>query len=101
MSTVTTGRTLDERGEPISGTGFEIDAEGPIAERLRERKSPLVSNPITGEWATTLVDAEESNGEYRVGMGIFSAGNQGPPRHYHVGYVEEFEVVEGEFVIER
>ncbi|WP_423746274.1 cupin domain-containing protein (plasmid) [Haladaptatus sp. SPP-AMP-3] len=101
MGTITTGRTLDGNGRPVPGTGIEIEADGPIAEKLRERTSPLVSNPVTGEWVTSLVEAEETGGEYAVGLGIFSPGNDGPPRHFHVDYEEAFEVLHGEFVIEQ
>ncbi|MFB6129625.1 MAG: cupin domain-containing protein [Salinigranum sp.] len=99
MSTVTIGRTLDPSGEPIPGTGLDIDADGPTAERLRERTGPLMSNPVTGEWVAGLVTPEETNGEYTVGLGLFSPGNAGPPAHVHVYYEESFHVVEGEFLI--
>ena len=101
MVKVVTGRTLDESGDPIPGTGIEIDADGSIAAKLRERTSVLVSNPITGEWVAGLVSGDETGGEYAVGLGIFTADNDGPPAHFHVGYEELFEVVEGEFVIEQ
>lgn len=101
MGTILTGRTLDADGDPIPGTGVEVDAGGPIAERLRERTVPLVSNPTTGEWITGLVTGDETDGEYAVGLGIFPADNDGPPAHFHVGYEESFACIEGEFVIER
>ena len=99
MNAVTIGRTLDASGEPIPGTGLEIDADGPTAETLRERVGPLMSNPVTGEWVAGLVTPEDTDGEYTTGLGLFSPGNAGPPAHYHVFYEESFHVVEGEFVI--
>lgn len=101
MGGITTGRTLDATGQPVPETGIDIDADGPIAAKLRERVGPLVSNPVTGEWVAALVSAEETGGEYAVGLGIFTTGNDGPPRHFHVGYEEAFRVVAGEFVIEQ
>ena len=101
MSMITAGRRLREDGEPVPGTGFETDENGPIAEKLRERVGPLVSNPVTGEWTTRLVMPEDTDGAYTVGLGIFPAGNDGPPRHFHVGYREEFEIIAGEFVFEK
>jgi len=99
MSTTTAvriGRQLDDRGEPVPDTGFEIDPDGPIADYLRRREGPLVSNPVTGEWVARI----EADAESKLGLGIFGPHNAGPPRHYHVGYVESFEVVAGEFVFE-
>lgn len=58
-----------------------------------------MSNPITGEWVTGLVSPAETNGEYTVGLGLFSPGNAGPPAHIHVDYEESFHVIEGEFLI--
>lgn len=52
-------------------------------------------NPITGEKVTFLVTAEETRGEYARVRCDVPAGVQGPPLHYHLGYTESFEVVEG------
>ena len=100
MPSATIGRTLDENGNPIPDTGIDIDSDGPIADRLADRTGPLISNPITGEWVTELVPAAETGGEYATGIGIFAAGNDGPPEHYHVGYEESFEILRGEFRFE-
>lgn len=100
MSSVTTGRRLDAQGNPVAGTGFEIESDGSIAERLRNRDGPLISNPVTGEWVTTLESREQTGGEYESGLGIFPPGNDGPPEHYHVGYAETFEIVAGTFEFE-
>ncbi|RYJ08560.1 cupin domain-containing protein [Halogeometricum borinquense] len=97
---VTTGRCLDDDGQPIEGTGFEVDVEGPVAERLRQRTTPLLSNPVTEDWTVGLETATETGGEYETGLGIFRANGEGPPPHYHVGYEESFEVIRGEFVVE-
>jgi len=95
-ATVQIGRTLREDGEPVANTGLEIDAEGPIADYLRRRTGVLVSNPVTGEWVARIERDEHA----KLGLGIFGPHNAGPPRHYHVGYVESFEIVAGEFVME-
>ncbi|RXK51104.1 cupin domain-containing protein [Halorientalis pallida] len=99
-STVTLGRTIDEHGDPIPDTGIDVDPDGPIADRLADRTGPLISNPLTGEWVTELVPATETDGETATGLGVFAAGNDGPPEHYHVGYEESFEVIRGEFHFE-
>jgi hypothetical protein len=54
MATVPIGRTLDEQGEPVPGSGFEIDPEGIVAETLGERSEPLLSNPVSQEWVADL-----------------------------------------------
>lgn len=95
-----TGRRLDADGDPIPGTGFEYDADGPLAEHLHERTTPLFSNPVAGEWTTGLVTPAETEGEYVTGLGVFGAGNEGPPEHYHVGYEESFTVLRGELVVD-
>ena len=49
MSTYVTGRTLDERGDPVPGTGFDVEAGGWLERRLRERTGPVTYvDTITG-----------------------------------------------------
>lgn len=100
MGTVTVGRTLDEDSEPIPGTGFDVDPDSRVAGYLADRTTPLVSNPVTGDWIVGLVSATETGGEFARGLGIFSAGSTGPPEHYHVGYEESFEILRSEFVFD-
>ncbi|HWQ16132.1 MAG TPA: cupin domain-containing protein [Roseiflexaceae bacterium] len=98
MPTLITGRRLDSRGQPIDGTGFTYDTDGPLAELLARRTSPLVSQPITGEWVFGLVTRAETGGAYERGAGVFPPGNAGPPEHIHPTYDEHFRIVQGEFV---
>lgn len=98
MSTVPVGRTLDENGEPIPGSGFNVDPEGEVAEGLRERTGPLVSNPVSREWVAELVPPEDTDGEFH--SALYLIAGDGPPEHYHVGYEETFEVVDGELTVE-
>jgi quercetin dioxygenase-like cupin family protein len=98
MPTLTTGRRLDSRGQPIDGTGFTYDDGGPLAELLARRNSPLISEPITGEWVFGLVTPAETGGAYERGGGIFTPGNAGPPEHFHPIYDEHFRIVQGEFI---
>ncbi|WP_440991106.1 cupin domain-containing protein [Haloarchaeobius baliensis] len=95
-----TGRRLDDDGAPVPGTGFEYDDDGPLAEHLHDRCSPLFSNPVTDEWTTMLVTPAETGGESVTGLGVFAPGNDGPPEHYHVGYEESFAVLRGELVVD-
>lgn len=98
MDAQTVGRRLDDDGDPVPGTGFEVDPGGRLAEELSKRSGPLLSNPVTGEWVASLVPAEETGGEYASGIIVLT--DRGPPAHYHVGYEERFEVLRGELVVE-
>jgi quercetin dioxygenase-like cupin family protein len=98
MASMTAGRTLDEVGRPIDGTGFDFDTGDRLAELLGQRVSPVYSQPATGEWIFALVLASETRGEYERGVVVFRPGNAGPAEHIHPGYDESFEVAQGEFV---
>lgn len=94
---LTAGRII-KHGQPIDGTGFEYESDDRLAELITQRKSPLLSQPITGEWVFGLVLSAETGGEYERGVGIFSPGNAGPPEHFHPQYNEHFDVLNGEFL---
>lgn len=98
MALITTGRRLDASGTPIDGTGFTYEAGDAVDQWLQQRISPLLSQPITGEWVAGLVLAAQTNGEYERGLGIFPPGNAGPPEHFHPLYDEHFEIVRGDFL---
>lgn len=97
MGTITIGRRLDNTGEPIPGSGLEINSEGKIAQQLRNRKGPLLSNPVSREWVTELVPAQKTDGKYLSALYIIAG--EGPPMHYHPGFEESFEVMKGELTI--
>lgn len=96
--TVTFGRTLVDAKPVDDGLTFPIDS--PTVELLAEAASPLISNPVLGEYGAALVRAEDVDGEYMRALAITPPGAAGPPEHYHPGYDEMFEVIEGEFVFE-
>ena len=98
MPTNTTGRRIGKNGLPMDGTGFSYDTDGPLPDLFRQRVSPLISQPITGEWAFALVLSSQTHGEYERGVGIFPPGNTGPPEHFHPSYDEHFMVLLGEFI---
>ena len=95
---ITIGEKLDPQGKPRAGTGFLYEPDGPIAELLEKRTSPIISQPQTGEWLFGLVTAEETGGEYASGVVIFRPGNMGPPEHIHPSYDEHFHILVGEFL---
>lgn len=98
MSTSTTGRRIDPRGNLVDGTGFDYDPGGRLAELLGQRVSPLFSQPITGEWVFGLILSKDTQGQFERGVVIFRPGNSGPPEHFHPSYDEHFDIVQGEFI---
>lgn len=96
MTSITFGRQLID-DKPI-GAGVTVDADGPTAELVTRRTSPIISNPVAGEWTAALVQSPETDGEYERGLAIYTAKNEGPPEHVHPNYEERFEVIEGSFV---
>ncbi len=98
MVTLMTGRRIDTRGRPVDGTGFTYGSGGLLAELLAQRTSPLMSQPVTGEWVFGLVTSAETGRTFERGVGVFPPGNAGPPEHIHPSYDEHFNIVQGEFV---
>lgn len=92
---LTTGRRLDDQGQPVPGTGFEFDGEGPLGALLAQRASPLYSDPITGEWAFVLRSVDESGAPLTRNVHVFRPGCLGPPEHYHPHYDEHCDVILG------
>jgi quercetin dioxygenase-like cupin family protein len=93
MTTVT-GRTLDENGDPIPGTGFEYEEDGLIADLLAQRVGPLNSHPTRPTWGTPLERPDEGHDRVCI-LSIFGPGFEGPPEHYHEVSVETFDVRQG------
>ena len=93
MATLTTGEKLDNKGEPIPGTGFEYENDGVVAELLAQRTSPILYSPSQGEWVWMIPD--ESNGENERCVAVCPTGNKGPQVHYHPSFDEHFKVVTG------
>ena len=88
---ITTGRTLDDRGEPVAGTGFDLDPDSDLATLLRERTGPLTSHPTRDAWAARL-SADE---DLLRSVSVFGPGYTGPPEHYHKVSNEAFDVRRG------
>ena len=98
INKIVIGKTLDAQGNPIEGTGIELQADGPTVEILKDSIVPLITNPITGEYGAILVDPDENGGEYAKALIIMPRNACGPPEHFHLHYLEGFEVVEGGFI---
>lgn len=98
VESITFGRTL-VNGEPVD-EGLTLPVDSPTLKILKTAFSPLLSNPIRGEYGAGLVSAEETDGKYMRALALTPPGAGGPPPHYHPNYAEHFEVIEGEFVFE-
>ncbi len=97
MSQITIGRTLDNLGKPIQGTGITLDSNSVSAKLLLSQKNMvLFTNPITNELGAA-VELKNTDGSIsHKGFAIMPPNASGPPEHIHPAYEEYFEVVEGE-----
>lgn len=96
MSSITTGRPLDDDGEP-RGPGLELDPDGPSAELLADAERALASGPGTGMWAVLLDDPLTVD---RPEMVVWLAPDSTEfPPHVHESAPETFAVLEGELAV--
>jgi len=95
MTTVTTGRTLDETGTPVEGTGFEYDPDGWLGERIAARTGPITSHPTRPVWGIPL----SADGDLTRTLTVVGPGYGGPAEHYHEHSEEAFDVHEGEVTL--
>jgi mannose-6-phosphate isomerase-like protein (cupin superfamily) len=95
MSNRTIGRTLDPHGKPVPGTGFTVEDDSWLAERLSERTGPITSHPTRSVWGIPL---SGDTGAIRT-LSVFGSGYGGPPEHYHEQSLEVFHVEEGSLTV--
>ena len=95
MTAYVTGRTLDEDGDPIPGTGFEVTEDSWLEDRIRDRVGPITSHPTRAVWGIPLTNGD---GPIRT-LSVFGPGYDGPPAHYHEESVELFAVEDGSLVM--
>lgn len=91
MTAYVTGRTLDENGGPIPGTGFEVVEATWLDDQIRDRTGPITSHPTRAVWGIPLTDGD---GPIRT-VSVFGPGYDGPPAHYHEQSVEQFAIEDG------
>jgi mannose-6-phosphate isomerase-like protein (cupin superfamily) len=95
MSERTIGRTLNQRGQPVPGTGFTVAGDSWLAKRLAERTGPITSHPTRPVWGIPL---SGDSGTIRT-LSVFGSGYGGPPEHYHEQSHEVFHVEEGSITV--
>jgi mannose-6-phosphate isomerase-like protein (cupin superfamily) len=95
MTEFTTGRTLDENGRPIPGTGFEVERDGWLADRISTRTGPITSHPTRPVWGVPIDGPDDA---IRT-LSIFGPGFGGPPEHYHEQSPESFVVEQGSLTV--
>ena len=98
MPPVTIGRTLDEDGTPVPGTGFDVEPGSWLAKRVTERSGPISSHPTRPVWAVPQ-PAPDGGGQVNRSVSVVGAGYGGPAEHYHDKSPEVFTVESGEITV--
>jgi quercetin dioxygenase-like cupin family protein len=92
VSLLTTGRPLDERGEPTNGPALELDPESRAAALLRDSRHALASAPGSGLWSVLLDDPRADRPEMVVWL---QPDATVLPEHVHQTTDETFEALRG------
>ena len=98
-STLTTGRPLDEDGDPEDGPALELDPEGGAVSLLRRSPRALVSSPNTETWAALLETPDSGPTERPVLLQWLGPDAPEPPVHRHPT-TETFETVDGSLTLQ-
>lgn len=96
MSLLTTGRPLDESGEPTGGPALELDTDSRAAALLRESPHALASAPGSGMWSVLLDDPHADRPEMVVWL---SPDATELPPHVHRTTDETFEALRGTLTV--
>ncbi|WP_134672569.1 cupin domain-containing protein [Halorussus marinus] len=99
MVSQTTGRPLDDTGEPTEGPALEIDPEGRAIELFSESPHALASSPGMGMWSTILRYPESSEKETPAMLVWLSPEATTLPAHVHMESTEVFRSVKGELTV--
>jgi quercetin dioxygenase-like cupin family protein len=99
MPSLTTGRPLDDAGDPLPGPALEVDPEGPAMALFSDSPHALASSPGMGMWSTILRypdDTDDGTPAMLVWLG--PEATELPP-HVHASATECFRAIEGELTI--
>lgn len=111
METVTTGRPLDQNGDPTEGPALELDPDGAAAELFADSPHALASSPGTGMWSALLSYADgddcdvadrgddaDGGGESTMLVWLSPEATR-LPAHVHTTDEERFRALEGELTV--
>ena len=98
MVTLTTGRPLDDAGEPTDGSALEVDPDGPAMTLFSESSHALASSPGMGFWSTILSYPESGEGTPAMLVWLAPDATELPP-HVHASETETFRALEGELTV--
>lgn len=97
--TLTTGRPLDDAGEPTDGPALELDPDGPAARLLHESPYPLASSPAAGLWSA-ITQYPERDGASEPAMVVWVAPDSMElPPHVHRHDAEYFRTLRGDVTL--
>ncbi|GGN93400.1 MULTISPECIES: cupin domain-containing protein [Haloarcula] len=103
MVTITTGRPVDENGDPLDGPALELDPDGPAAEMLADSPYPLASSPASDTWsAITQFPERDNSSDPAMVVWLGPDATELPP-HVHRHDSEYFRALTGEvtFVVDE
>lgn len=99
MSTLHTGRPLDDAGKPTDGPALEIDPDGLAAELFSDSPHALASSPGMDMWATILnYPEQDDSGEPSMLVWLGPEATE-LPAHIHTNDTEVLRAVEGELTV--
>jgi mannose-6-phosphate isomerase-like protein (cupin superfamily) len=91
---LTTGRPLDEDGEPSDGPALALDPGGEPADLLGATDRPLASNPRAGTWGVLL------SADPPALLQWLAPDATEPPAHVHPDATETFEALSGTLTVD-
>jgi quercetin dioxygenase-like cupin family protein len=96
VPSITTGRPLDEHGDPTDGPALELDTDSRAAALLEQSPHALASGPGSGTWSVLLDDFDADRPEMVVWLAPDAAEL---PGHVHRTIAETFEALTGELTV--
>jgi mannose-6-phosphate isomerase-like protein (cupin superfamily) len=98
-TTITTGRPLDENGEPTDGPALEIDPDGRAAELFSDSPHALASSPGMDMWSTILNYPEQSDSGKPAMLVWLGPEATELPAHVHTNETEVLRAVNGDLTV--